>query len=261
MGSAFACIDGQLLEESQAVIAVTDHGLVRGDGIFEVVRLYDGTPHALDRHLARLARSAAGLRLPLDVDAFRADLATLLASREERAPDVLVRMIATRGGRRIVLLEPLPAIAPTLALEPVTYAPTRLLDGVKSLSYAANMLGSAIAREQDADDALLVTPHGRVLECPTSSFFLVVDGQVRTAPLTDHVLDSITRRIVLAVASVREEPIELDALGSAQEAFISSTPLEVAAVHRIGRHRYDAPGPRTREIALLVRERIASELP
>ena len=52
-----------------------------------------------------------------------------------------------------------------------------------------------------ADEALLVTPHGRVLECPTSSFFLVRDGEVLTAPLEDHVLDSITRRVVLAVAA------------------------------------------------------------
>jgi branched-chain amino acid aminotransferase len=171
-----------------------------------------------------------------------------------------VRMLATRGGHRVVLVEPLPAMPATLSLVPVTYAPPRLLDGIKSLSYAANMLASRLAREQDGDEALLVTPHGRVLECPTSSFFLVRDGEVRTAPLADHVLDSITRRLVLAVAAVREEPVELAALDAAQEAFVASTPFEVTAVHRIGTHRFDAPGPRTREIALLVRERIVSEL-
>ena len=260
MESALACIDGQLLDEAQAVIPVRDHGLLRGDGVFEVVRLYDGVPYALDEHLGRLERSAAGLRLPLDADAFRADIATLLAARKPTGPDVLVRMLATRGGRRVVLIEPMGVLPPTLALMPVTYAPPRLLDAVKSLSYAANMLASRIAREQDADEALFVTPHGRVLECPTSSFFLVRDGEVRTAPLTDHVLDSITRRVVLAVARVREEPIELDSLADAQEAFVASTPFEVSAVARVGAHRYDAPGPRTREIALLVRERIASEL-
>ena len=258
MGSAFACIDGQLLDEAHAVIPVTDQGLIRGDGAFEVVRLYDGAPYALDEHLARLQRSADGLRLPLDADAFRADVATLLEANEPG--DVLVRMFATRGGRRVVLIEPMPVLPATLALAPVTYAPPRLLDNIKSLSYAANMLASRLAREQDADEALLVTPHGRVLECPTASFFAVLDGEVRTPPLSDHVLDSITRRIVLAVASVREEPIELDALAGAPEAFIASTPFEVSAVHAVGPHRYDAPGPRTREIALLVRERIASEL-
>jgi branched-chain amino acid aminotransferase len=258
MATELACIDGQLLDAAAAVIGVSDQGLLRGDGVFEVVRLYDGVPYALDEHLERLARSAAGLRLPLDAEAFRADIAALLAAREPA--DELVRMFATRGGRRVVLTEPIAAIAPTLALAPVTYAPPRLLDGIKSLSYAANMLASRIAREQGADEALLITPHGRVLECPTSSFFIVRDGEVWTAPLRDHVLDSITRRVVLAVAAVREEPIEVDALAHAQEAFVASTPFEVTAVRAAGEHRYDAPGPRTREIALLVRERIASQL-
>ena len=258
MESELACLDGQLVRQAQAVIPVTDQGLLRGDGVFEVIRLYGGRPYALDAHLARLERSAAGLRLPVDIDAIRSDVVALVDARARE--DVLVRMLVTRGGHRIVLIEPMPAIAPSLALEPVTYAPVRLLDGIKSLSYGANMLASRIAREADADDALLVTPHGRVLECPTSSFFLVRAGEVWTAPLSDHVLDSITRRVVLAVAAVREEPIELAALADAQEAFIASTPHEVSGVHRVGSHHYDAPGTRTSEIAALVRERIASEL-
>jgi branched-chain amino acid aminotransferase len=260
MESELACIDGQLVPQAQAMIPVTDQGLLRGDGVFEVIRLYGGQPYALDAHLERLERSAAGLRLPLDSDAIRSDVAALLAARTREDVDVLVRMLATRGGHRIVLIEPMPAIPVSLALEPVTYAPVRLLDGIKSLSYGANMLASRLAREADADEALLVTPHGRVLECPTSSFFIVRGGEVWTAPLSDHVLDSITRRVVLAVAAVREEPIELAALADAREAFIASTPHEVCGVHRVGSHHYDAPGTRTSEIAALVRERIASEL-
>jgi branched-chain amino acid aminotransferase len=260
MESELACIDGQLVPQAQAMIPVTDQGLLRGDGVFEVVRLYAGQPYALDAHLERLERSAAGLRLPLDAGAIRSDVAALLAARARADVDVLVRMLVTRGGHRIVLIEPMPAIPRSLALEPVTYAPVRLLDGIKSLSYGANMLASRIAHEADADEALLVTPHGRVLECPTSSFFLVRGGEIWSAPLSDHVLDSITRRVVLAVTAVREEPIELAALADAQEAFIASTVHEVCGVHRVGSHDYDAPGPRTSEIAALVRERIASEL-
>jgi branched-chain amino acid aminotransferase len=258
MDEALACIDGQLVAEAEASIPVTDHGLIRGDGAFEVVRLYGGRPYALDAHFARLERSAAGLRLTVDLDALRGDVATLLAACTPT--DALVRVLATRGGHRVALIEPLPEIPATLALEPISYAPTRILDGIKSLSYAANMLATRLARERGADDALLVTPHGRVLECPTASFFAILDGEVWTAPLSEHVLDSITRRVVLAVAAVREEPIAYDSLERASEAFVSSTVEEVAPVARIGEHRFDAPGERTQELGTLVRERIAAEL-
>src|SRR5579871_4515529 len=258
MDSDLACIDGQLVAVAQATISVTDEGLVRGDGVFEVIRLYGGRPWELDAHLARLERSAAGLRLALDVAAVRADVAALLAAA--RPGDALVRVMITRGGRRITLLEPTPQLADTLALVPVTYAPPRLLDGVKSLSYAANMLASRLAREQGGDEALLVSPHGRVLECPTASFFIVRDGELVTPPLSEHILDSITRRAVLAVADVREEPIAIESLAGAVEAFVASSGHEVAAVHRVGDDRYEAPGQRTRELRERVRERILAAL-
>ena len=258
MERELACIDGHVVDVEAAVIPVTDPGLLRGDGVFEAIQLYDGVPYALDAHLERLARSASGLRLALDPDAFRADIAALLQAR----PDArgMVRIVATRGGRRIVLVEPPPERPQAVELEPVTYAPPRLLDGIKSLSYAPNMLAGRLARERGADDALLVTPHGRLLECPTAAFFLVRGGEVATAPLSEHILDSITRRLVLAVAAVREEPLELADLASAEEAFIAATPYEVMPVSRVGEHRYAAPGPRTSEVAALVSERIASEL-
>ena len=161
MAADLVCLDGNVVEASAATIPVTDRGLLRGDGVFEAIRLYAGVPYALDAHLERMKRSAEGLRLPLDTDAFRADVERLIAALP--GLDVLVRLVATRGGRRIVLFEELREMPASLALEPVTYAPTRILDGIKSLSYAANMLASQIARERGADDALLVTPHGRVL--------------------------------------------------------------------------------------------------
>jgi branched-chain amino acid aminotransferase len=83
----------------------------------------------------------------------------------------------TRGGRRIVLLESLPAPLASAALACVEFAPVRILDGVKSLSYAANMLASRVAHDRGFDEALLCTPHGRVLEGPTSAFFCVPRGR------------------------------------------------------------------------------------
>jgi branched-chain amino acid aminotransferase len=254
MASGLACIDGVLLPAREARIPVTDEGLIRGDGVFEVVRLYDGHPFALDDHLQRMQRSAHGLRLELDLDALRADIAAMLATRSDG--DDLLRVLATRGGRRVALFEPLPPSPAAFRLSCVTYSPVRVLDQIKSLSYAANMLASRIARERGFDDALLVTPHNRVLECPTSSFFAVTDSVLRTPPLSEHVLDSITRRVVLEVADVREQAITVADLERLDEAFIASSVVEVAGVSRIDDHELDAPGPLTLEVAALVRARI-----
>ena len=258
--SSLACLDGRVGESADARIPVTDEGLLRGDGVFEVFRLYGGRPFALDDHLERMARSAASLRLELDVAAVRTDVASLLDAAGD-AGDAAVRVVVTRGGRRILLLERLPEPLETATLACVEFAPVRLLDGVKSLSYAANMLASRIAVERGFDEALLCTPHGRVLEGPTSSFFCVLDGELCTPPLTDHVLDSITRRRVLELVDVRERPIARDDLASAEEAFLVSTLREVLPVRAIeGRELDGAPGPLTRRAAAGLRERIEAEL-
>jgi branched-chain amino acid aminotransferase len=253
-----ACVDGELVALAEARIPVTDDGLLRGDGVFEVMRLYDGVAFARDRHLERMARSAQNLRLELDVAAIARDIDALLASAEPG--DALLRVVATRGGRRIVLLEALPALPEALALGYVTFAPVRVLDGVKSLSYGANMLATRLARERGFDEALLVTPHGRVLELPTASFFWVSDGDVLTPPLSEHVLDSITRRIVLEVAAASERVATPADLESAQEAFVASSVREVIAVRRIEQHDLPAPGPVTSVTAEKVRAYIRAEL-
>src|SRR4029453_3005684 len=114
--------------------------------------------------------------------------------------------------------------------------------------YGANMLASRLAREDGADEALLVTPHGRVLEGPTSSFFCSFDGRtLLTTPLDDHVLDSITRRRVLQVCEVTERPIAADELAGVQEAFLASTVREVLPVHAIDGRAVPTGGALTRD--------------
>ncbi|MEY2534655.1 MAG: branched-chain amino acid aminotransferase [bacterium] len=253
-------LDGTVLPAEEALVPATDEGLLRGDGVFEVMRLYAGRPFALDDHLARMERSAANLRLPLDAEAVRGDVAALLEAG--RPGDGIVRVVVTRGGRRLGFLEPLPAIPDSIALQTVTYAPPRIMDGVKSLSYAPNMLASRLARAQGADEALLTTPHGRVLEGPTSTFFCSLDGRTLvTPPLEDHILDSITRRRVLAVCEVHERPVAADDLREAQEAFLASTTREVLAVSAIdGRALPLVGGPLTTQAAGRVRALIEQEL-
>jgi branched-chain amino acid aminotransferase len=255
---ALICLDGAIVPPEQAVIPVTDEGLLRGDGVFEVVRLYAGRPYALDAHLERMRRSAENLRLPLDIAAVAEDAAALLAAT--RPGDAAMRLLATRGGHRIALIEALPNLPETLAVGCVTYSPTRVLDGIKSLSYAANMLCSRLARERGFDEALLVTPHGRVLEAPTATFFWVGDDELRTPPLDDHLLDSITRRAVMSCCEVREVHTTLDDLRGAQEAFLASSLKEVMPVHRIEDIELSAPGPVTARAADRVMRHVADQL-
>src|SRR5262245_8666958 len=149
MPQLLASLDGRIMPVDEARVPVTDEGLLRGDGVFEVIRLYDGRPYALDEHLERMAKSAAGLRPPFDGALLRADVDALLAAGDPG--DGALRLVWTRGGRRIALIEQTPDFPPTIALRSVTYAPTRVLDGIKSLSYGANMLCGRLAREQGAD--------------------------------------------------------------------------------------------------------------
>jgi branched-chain amino acid aminotransferase len=255
---SLACLDGEVMPSDRARISVTDEGLLRGDGVFEVARLYEGRAFGLGEHLERLVRSAANLLLPLDRAAVEEDVQSLLEAAQPA--DALLRILVTRGGRRIALLEPLPALPQSLALGRVTYAPTLVLDGIKSLSYAANMLASRRARERGFDEALLVSPEGRVLECPTASFFWVRARELLTPPLDDHVLESITRRLIMSATGARERPTSLEDLAAAEEAFIASSVREVLPVHRIEGLELAAPGPITRATAEAVRAEIRSAL-
>ena len=258
--ASLASLDGEIMPAGEASIPATDDGLLRGDGVFEVIRVYDGRPFALEEHLRRLERSADNLRLPLDVEAVRADAYRLLGQAGAGPDHDLLRIVLTRGGRQLLLTELLPPAPERIKLASITYAPTRILDGVKSLSYAANMLASRLAQERGYDDALLVTPHGRVLELPTSSFFLVKDGTVLTPPLDDHILASITRAAVVDLAKARECPCTLADLEGAEEAFVASTTREVQPVAAIDERTFDEVGPVTTRVARELGAHIQTEL-
>jgi branched-chain amino acid aminotransferase len=242
-----ASVDGGIGPTAEATISLKDDGLDRGDGAFEVIRLYAGRPYALDDHVARLQQSAAALRLEFDSMALRAEIDALL---EAAGPvEGQLRLIVTRGGRRIAATEPVPAHAETVKVGSVTYQTTIVLNGVKSLSYGANMLATRLAKEKGADEALFVRPDGIVLEPPTSSIFWVAEGVLRTTALAEGVLASITRdRIMKAIPGVEEGAWTLDEVKGASEAFLASTVREVQAVAQIDDVALPAvPGPRTRE--------------
>jgi branched-chain amino acid aminotransferase len=258
-----SCLDGTIRPAEETQIPATDAGLLRGDGAFEVIRVYDGRPFAVVEHLDRLERSAANLRLGYAVPRaeLERELPELLERRGGARFDGIVRIVLTRGGRRLLLTEPLPPSPERPRLGFVTFAPSRVLDGVKSLSYAGNMLSSRLAQERGFDEALLVTPHGRVLEAPTASVFWAgEDGVLSTPPLDEHILASITRERVLGLVQVREVALTTDELLVAREVFLCSTTREVQSVAAVEGTDFPAPGSRTREAATLLRERIEEEL-
>ena len=254
-----ASLDGRIGPADEMRIPVTDEGLLRGDGAFEVMRLYGGRPFALDDHLERLRRSCEGLRLDADHAALPAELAALL---EAAGPvDALLRVVLTRGGRRIAIVEPLPARPAAARVASITYAPGRILDGLKTLSYAGNMLAGRLAKERGFDEGLLVTPHGRVLEGPTWTFFWVAGGTLCTPPLEDHILASITRARLLEECDVAERPCTFDDVRAAEEAFIASTVREVMPIAAVDDHELPAaPGPVTLDAHARFQRRVEREL-
>jgi branched-chain amino acid aminotransferase len=261
--SELGCLDGTIERAEETFVPATDEGFLRGDGVFEVIRVYDGRPFALAEHLDRIERSAANLRLGWLAPrvALEEEAQRLLAERGGSSFDGVLRVVLTRGGHRLLLTEPLPDTPERVRLGFVTYAPTRVLDGVKSLSYAANMLSTRIAKERGFDEALLVTPHDRVLEAPTSTIFWVGDdGLLATPPLEDHILASITRDKLMQLLDVEERPLTKDDLLRAREAFLASTVREAQSVAAVEDKEFPETGEVTRKAAAAFRAHIDAEL-
>jgi branched-chain amino acid aminotransferase len=256
-------VDGAIVETAEAMVPAADDGLLRGDGVFEVVRLYAGRPFALAEHLDRFERSAAAIELPVDRGAFEREIDALLERFGDHEGQL--RLVATRGGRRLAFTEKLAPHGDTISLATVTYVPTVILTGVKSLSYAANMQATRIAKGKGADEAVLVRPDGILLEAPTSTIFWAdADGQLHTPSLESGILASITRARLIEELHVEEGEFPVAELLGASEAFLASTVREVHPVTAVdGAPLPNAPGERTREAdasfaALLKRELAAA---
>src|ERR671917_1936065 len=93
-----ASVDGAIVATAEATVPLKDDGLYRGDGVFEVIRLYGGRPFELAAHLDRLERSAGAIELAVDRAGFEAEIAALLERNGDN--DAQLRLLATRGGRR-----------------------------------------------------------------------------------------------------------------------------------------------------------------
>jgi branched-chain amino acid aminotransferase len=228
-------LDGELMRAGEATISVLDEGLIRGDGAFDAFPVRDGRPFARAAHLDRLERSCEVMTLACPRSRLEADIDLLLSQASDG--DAVVRVILTRGGRRLCLLESpgdSDALTRPVRLLPVVYDPSVLLNGVKTLSYAANMLASRRAVAAGYDEALLVRSDGTVLEGPTCSIFWVRDGRLRTPALGTGILASITRRVLVESLSVEEGSFSFEDVVAAEEAFLASTARSAQPIAAIG---------------------------
>jgi branched-subunit amino acid aminotransferase/4-amino-4-deoxychorismate lyase len=212
------------------VFAAGDEALLRGCAAFETIRVYQGRPFLLDRHLQRLARSAAALELPAPAGA--AELVQLVCSAAP--PDHVLRIYRT-GEALVATAAPLPPGLEAdrrrgVSLQTVDVgSPSPLLAGVKSTSYALPLTARRAAVEAGADDALLVAGD-QVLDCSTANLWWSTGGALRTPPAGPGVLAGVTRSLVLELAEVVEGAAGLAEVTSAGEVFTTSSIREVMPV-------------------------------
>ncbi|MDR0625786.1 MAG: aminotransferase class IV [Bifidobacteriaceae bacterium] len=243
-----AWVNGQLLPAGEATLPLLDHGITVGDGVFESMKVVAGRPFALTRHLRRMARSAAGLRLNFPGEAMlRLVVGEVLAANAAALKDTTaVLRVTLTGGRGAIGSPRLPGAEPSLFalvtwhdLEPpetsvITVPFSRNqhggLAGLKTTSYAENVLAVEMARAKGASEALFPNTDGRLTEGTGSNVFLVLGGELVTPPLSDGALGGVTRDLLLEWTEAVERSVPMSALWEADEVFITSSFRNVQAV-------------------------------
>ncbi|MFE6040403.1 aminotransferase class IV [Streptomyces sp. NPDC056452] len=267
-------VNGGLRDADDARVSVLDHGLTVGDGVFETVRVAQGRPFALTRHLDRLTRSARGLGLSdPDPDEVRHAAETVIAAN----PMALGRLRITYTGGLSPLGSDRGDAGPSLVVAlgetsrrpdstavitvPWTRNERSAVAGLKTTSYAENVVALARAHEQGASEALFPNTVGQLCEGTGSNVFVVLDGRIHTPPLTSGCLAGITRALAVEWTGAQETELPLDILETAEEVFLTSTLRDIQAVHRVdGRDLPGAPGPVTAKAMRIFDERAGDDL-
>jgi branched-chain amino acid aminotransferase len=267
-------LDGELLSPDAARISPFDHGITVGDGVFETLKVLDGTPFAMRRHLERLGRSASALGLetpPVDlVRRAASDLIDATGARDARlritltgGPGPLGSDRGDAGTTLLLALAELTAMPDTTAVCTVEWTRNErgALVGLKTTSYAENVLALSVARRAGGSEALFANTVGNLCEGTGSNIFVGIGGRLITPPLSAGPLAGITRDLVLEVTDAVEEDLPMAALGQADEAFLTSSIRDVQGIATIdGRPLRSAPGPLTLAASAAFAELMARDL-
>lgn len=277
MNDAVLWVDGELVSAEDARVSPFDHGLLVGDGVFETLRVYNGVPFAWTRHHRRLVRSAAGLGLEAPgSEALRGAVDAVLAAN--RLTDGRIRLTLTGGPSPLgsergdapptVIVASAPARPWPPSVDVVIVPWTRnergAVAGLKTTSYAENVRALAYAHEHDAGEAIFLNTRGELCEATGSNAFVIRDGVVLTPPADAGCLLGVTRALVLELCAehgvaAEEAVLGPEALGEAEEAFLTSSTREVQPVGRVDGHALPAaPGPTTGKLADLLTDLIAA---
>lgn len=267
MSTTRVWVNGRLTGVDEPSITALEHGVTVGDGAFETAKVEAGKVFAATRHAQRLDRTMAGLGLPpADHDYVADGIAAVLGAGEPIGFGRLRYSVTGGAGplgsdrddsplTYIVTCaeQPRPPASAALAVVPWTRNERSAVAGLKTTSYAENVVALAYAKERGAVEAAFANTRGELCEGTGSNIFVVVDGAILTPPLDSGCLAGITRAIAIEWCreeglEVREETLPLDVLQSADEVFITSSTKDILPIHAVDDRALE-PGPVTKEAA------------
>ncbi|GMU57095.1 MAG: 4-amino-4-deoxychorismate lyase [Candidatus Xenobia bacterium] len=274
----WARLDGTNRPALETRLSVLDHGVLYGDSAYETLRTYAGKVFRLGEHLARLRRTAVGIRLelPWTDSELAAEIAALQADLQG---ELYIRLLVLRGvgeldyARNQAQRPTLVVLAGPFVEQPEWLYTRGLTAGLVEMRRSphralspnyktGNLLNARLAhmeaRERGWQEALMLNLEGHLTEASSSNLFLVLDGVLSTPAVSDGILEGVTRNALLELAAAEGIPTRVASLGpetleQASEAFLTSTTRAVGPIGQLGGRPLPVPGPLTTRLMELFR--------
>ncbi len=283
----YCWLGGKLVTERSAKVSVLDRGLLLGEGLFETMRAYNGKVFSLGRHYRRMKAGAKTLGIPLPpLRQIEDAIDELLVANRLRDARVRLTITSGPGGPGllpsgpteptvIILAHPLEGVPERIYRKgvkaitlPIRKSARTTLAGIKTTSYAENVIGRRIAKRAGADEGLFLNTEGDLCEGTASNIFIIKYGNLFTPDVASGCLPGITREVVLELApKAGLKPLEkalspID-LADADEAFLTSSTRELMPLVQVDADEIGSgkPGPMTAELHRLYRETVAKQCP